>query len=94
MKCPRCGSEMHVDSHRKYDLHMCYNCGYIEGRSYGEGEGKAGVGHKLTNFERLRYMNENEAIAFISSGMNMHSANASAGTLQNVRTKASSAPIP
>lgn len=69
MKCPRCGSEMYVDSHRKYDLHMCYNCGYIEGRSYGEGDftGK----HKLTNFERIRSMNENEAIAFISSGMNV-----------------------
>lgn len=71
MKCPRCGSEMHVDSHRKYDLHMCYDCGYIEGRSYGESESKAGTGHKLTNFERLRYMNENEAIVFISSGMNV-----------------------
>ena len=67
MKCPRCGSEMHVDSHRKYDLHMCYDCGYIEGRSLGDGE-TAGD-HRLTNFERIRSMNQNEAIAFIASGM-------------------------
>ena len=71
MKCPRCGSEMHVDGHRKYDLHMCYDCGYIEGRSYGEGSNAPD--HKLTNFERMRSMNQNEAIAFIASGMNIDS---------------------
>ena len=32
MKCPRCGSEMTLDSHRKYSAYMCYECGYIEGR--------------------------------------------------------------
>lgn len=67
MKCPRCGSEMYVDSHRKYDLHMCYECGYMEGRNYGGSH--VGIKHQLTNFERLRSMNENEAIAFISAGM-------------------------
>lgn len=69
MKCPRCGSEMYVDDHRKYDLHMCYECGYMEGRSF-----EAPVNtkaRKLTNFERLRSMNENEAIVFISAGMNV-----------------------
>ncbi len=73
MKCPRCGSEMYVDSHRKYDLHMCYNCGYIEGRSCEEDKTAAGHGHRLTNFEKIRSMNENEAISFISSGMNIDS---------------------
>ena len=69
MKCPRCGSEMYVDSHRKYDLHMCYDCGYIEGRSIDDS--RTAGGHELTNFERIGSMNENEAIAFISSGMNL-----------------------
>ena len=69
MKCPRCGSEMYVDSHRKYDLHMCYDCGYIEGRSYDEGD--SAMDHKLTNFERMRSMNQNEVIAFIAGGMNI-----------------------
>ncbi len=32
MKCPNCGKEMVLDGHRKIDLMMCYNCGYIEGR--------------------------------------------------------------
>ena len=32
MKCPRCGHEMTLDTHRKYALNMCYECGYIEGR--------------------------------------------------------------
>ena len=33
MKCPRCGSEMVLDSHRKIPLNMCYECGFIEGRT-------------------------------------------------------------
>ena len=33
MKCPRCGSEMVMDEHRKMDLFMCYQCGYVEGNS-------------------------------------------------------------
>lgn len=69
MKCPRCGSEMYVDDHRKYDLHMCYECGYMEGRSYGVSPAPAGGKKKLTNFEYLRSMNELEAIAFISAGL-------------------------
>ena len=36
MKCPRCGSEMTLDSHRKIPLNMCYECGYIEGRTLKE----------------------------------------------------------
>ena len=42
----------------------------MEGRSYGASP--AGTkARKLTNFERLRSMNENEAIVFISAGMNV-----------------------
>jgi hypothetical protein len=60
---------MYVDDHRKYDLHMCYECGYMEGRTYGADP--ISTKHKLTNFERLRSMNENEAIIFISSGLHV-----------------------
>lgn len=64
MKCPRCGNEMKLDAHRKYDMHMCYECGYMEGRNYGEE-----LLHKPTNFEKLREMNENELIAFVSRNL-------------------------
>ena len=33
MKCPRCGNEMVMDEHRKMNLFMCYECGYVEGNS-------------------------------------------------------------
>ncbi len=33
MKCPQCGSDLEMDFHRKIPLMMCYNCGYIEGRT-------------------------------------------------------------
>ena len=33
MKCPRCGHEMVMDEHRKMNLYMCYECGYVEGSS-------------------------------------------------------------
>lgn len=62
MKCPCCGSEMVMDDHRKIDMFMCYDCGYIEGR---ETETKP----HSTNFERLHSMNLNESIAFISHNL-------------------------
>ncbi len=62
MKCPRCGSEMTLDSHRKIPLNMCYECGYIEGRAVDDVSGK-------TNFERLRSLNMNEMAAFLSAGL-------------------------
>ena len=65
MKCPRCGHEMVMDSHRKIDLLMCYDCGYIEGRNTDENETVT----KETNFERLRCLNFNETAAFISAGL-------------------------
>ncbi len=64
MKCPRCGSEMTLDSHRKIPLNMCYNCGYIEGRAVDDMSGK-------TNFERLQKLNINEMAAFLSAGLNI-----------------------
>jgi len=35
MVCPCCGHKMEMDSHRKIDMFMCYECGYIEGRRMG-----------------------------------------------------------
>ena len=64
MKCPRCGSEMTLDSHRKIPLNMCYNCGYIEGRAVDDMSGK-------TNFERLQKLNINEMAAFLAAGLNI-----------------------
>ena len=63
MKCPRCGSEMVLDGHRKIDLYMCYECGYIEGRNMGPETPKA------SNYIRLREMNLNETAAFIAKGL-------------------------
>ena len=64
MKCPRCGSEMTLDTHRKIPLNMCYNCGYIEGRAVDDMSGK-------TNFERLQKLNINEMAAFLAAGLNI-----------------------
>ena len=63
MKCPRCGNEMVLDSHRKIPLNMCYNCGYIEGRS------TEGGALSRTNFEHLNGLNVNETAAFLSEGL-------------------------
>lgn len=63
MKCPRCGSEMEIDSHRKIPLNMCYNCGYIEGRATEGGE------LNKTNFSHLKDLNMNELAAFMSKGL-------------------------
>ena len=65
MKCPRCGSEMSVASHRKYPVRMCYNCGYTEGQKY-EKEGE-----HTTNFEHMKTMNFNEMAIYISEGLGL-----------------------
>ena len=65
MKCPRCGREMTMDGHRKIDMFMCYDCGYIEGRN----TGAAPVRPQLTNYERLSGLNFNETVAFMSAGL-------------------------
>ncbi len=64
MKCPRCGSEMTLDSHRRIPLNMCYNCGYIEGRAVEDVKG-------LNNYERIRTLNLNEMAAFLASGLGL-----------------------
>lgn len=64
MKCPRCGHEMTLDNHRKYALNMCYECGYIEGRLIDKLDG-------VTNFERLKSLNFNEAVALMSAGLGL-----------------------
>lgn len=65
MKCPRCGCEMSVDSHRKYDAMMCYQCGYMEGRELGENL----QDHSLSNYKKLHEMNFVETVAFLSAGL-------------------------
>lgn len=68
MKCPRCGSEMNVDTHRKYALPMCYNCGYMEGRNMGD-DAKS-----TTNFQHMKSLNLNEMAAFLSGGLGIDEA--------------------
>ena len=70
MKCPRCGKEMTLDSHRKYDVMMCYECGYMEGRDLG-GDIQS---RPITNFERLRRMNFNETVPFMAAGLGLDEA--------------------
>ena len=65
MKCPRCGSEMTLDSHRKYPLQMCYNCGYMEGRNMGPDASGP------TNFAKMKSLNFNETVAFLAAGMGL-----------------------
>ena len=67
MKCPKCGHEMVVDEHRRYALHMCYECGYIEGRM-------ANTKPHETNLAHLKNLSMNEAIAFISDGLKLDRA--------------------
>lgn len=74
MKCPRCGAELLLDSHRKYDAWMCYECGYMEGRNLGEDI----QAPKITNFQRLRSMNFNEAVTFLSRGLGLKEEKVSA----------------
>ena len=69
MKCPRCGHEMTLDTHRKYPLNMCYECGYIEGRSI-----EGGSIDSQTNFEHIKNLNFNELVAFLSSGLNIEAS--------------------
>ena len=65
MKCPRCGSEMELDVHRKIPLNMCYKCGYIEGRAMEGGELSG------TNYNHLEGLTLNETAAFLSAGLGL-----------------------
>ena len=63
MKCPRCGSEMELDQHRRAQMFMCYVCGYVEDQYTVVDRPKE------TNFEHLmKLRNVNEASAFLSNG--------------------------
>ncbi len=63
MKCPRCGNEMELDTHRKIPLNMCYSCGYIEGRAL--------EADKLdkTNYAYLKGLSLKETASFLSEGL-------------------------
>ena len=65
MICPRCGHEMTLDSHRKYALNMCDECGYIEGREVEP------IQSGKTNFERIKALNFNELVAFMSAELKL-----------------------
>ncbi len=65
---------MTLDSHRKYDVLMCYECGYMEGRDLGGDLQNA----SLTNYARLRRMNFNEAVSFMAAGLGLDEARLSA----------------
>lgn len=66
MKCPRCGSEMTVDAHRKIPLNMCYECGYIEGRNFASDEYSI---DRETNYSHMKSLNFNEQVAFLATGL-------------------------
>ena len=65
MKCPQCGNNMEIDTHRKIPLMMCYECGYIEGRNIGRKE------KRETNYEHLKKLNFNEMVAFLAGKLNL-----------------------
>ena len=66
MKCPRCGGEMTLDAHRKIPLHMCYACGFIEGRTTEYGSYDVSV---ETNYSHMKELNFNEQVAFLAKGL-------------------------
>ena len=64
MKCPRCGSEMELDQHRRAQMFMCYVCGYVEDQN-----AKPLVQNE-TNFQHLmKLTNINEVAAFVANGL-------------------------
>lgn len=65
MKCPRCGHDMIVDNHRKIPLEMCYDCGYIEGRSVPFER------NEITNYDHSKTLNINELASFIAEGLEL-----------------------
>lgn len=65
MKCPRCGHDMIMDSHRKIPMLMCYDCGYIEGRSLDQ----IIISDEKTKFGHMKSLSFNETVAFLSHGL-------------------------
>lgn len=66
MKCPRCGNEMTLDTHRKYPINMCYECGYVE-RTDATGK----TTEVENNFKHLKSLNFNETVAFLHKGLGL-----------------------
>ena len=64
MKCPRCGHDMTLDTHRKYPLQMCYNCGYTVD-PYENGESPA----PFVNFSYIKTLGEEELAAYMAKGL-------------------------
>ena len=62
MKCPRCGSEMVMDAHRKMELGMCYECGYVEGSNL---ESEPQQYHE-SGLEHLYSINLDESVSTIA----------------------------
>ena len=77
MKCPRCGSEMTLDSHRKIPLNMCYECGYIEGRTL---EDEPSV---LNNYVHLKKLTLDDTAAFLSKGLKKQGINVGKSVIAN-----------
>ncbi|MCR5090444.1 MAG: hypothetical protein K6C08_13150 [Oscillospiraceae bacterium] len=77
MKCPQCGNEMVLDSHRKIPLNMCYNCGYIEGRTVDK------TVAQTTNFVHMKGLNLNETAAFLASGLSSVGLDVKESTIVN-----------
>ena len=77
MKCPRCGSEMTLDSHRKIPLNMCYECGYIEGRTL---EDEPSV---LNNYVHLKKLTLDDTAAFLSKGLKQQGINVEKSVIAN-----------
>jgi len=64
MKCPRCGHDMTPDTHRKYPLQMCYNCGYSVD-PYKNGESPAAA----VNFSYIKTLGEEDLAAYMAKGL-------------------------
>jgi transcription initiation factor TFIIIB Brf1 subunit/transcription initiation factor TFIIB len=76
MNCPRCGNEMVLDYHRKIPLNMCYNCGYIEGRTIDDSQ------VDISNFDHLRTLNVKETAAFLSERLKSRGINIDADSIE------------
>ena len=76
MNCPRCGNEMELDFHRKIPLNMCYNCGYIEGRTIDDSQ------VDISNFDHLRTLNVKETAVFLSKGLKSRDIELSADVIE------------
>lgn len=57
---------MTLDEHRRYPLFMCYECGYMEGRNFGEGKE-----NEESNFAKLRTLSFTETVAFLANGLKL-----------------------